>query len=368
MARKPYRRFASLETEIVWAAVERLDIADKHLLLDALTVELFVEPHVKANAPSAREARAVLALRETAKLLGHSPSINEFTDLRGRHPEYGWPHPSRVRAWLGSNSWNVALERAGLQACAKDVIIRERVGARFSRDSLIKHLQLAAVEFEGAFTFEQYSHWARRPDVVGRHGLLARSLQTFIRVFGSWSEAFKAAGLREDDVLVDKRGVTRYARHAYERSDLRKALSLAAEELGQTPTIVEYKMLRAKLREEDGKLLPSVSAIRRPFGDDWVAACMDAGLGHPGEAATATFSDEEMVRFVAQALRDGHATLRSYDAWRDQILEAAARSGQKLRVPSSTSIRKRFVSWANAVEAAAVEKGDPGNGDEGGRS
>jgi len=98
--RRPYRRFESRETEMVWAAVEQLDIAAQHDLFETLTQELFVEPHLKAKAPSAREARAVLALREAAKLLGHSPSIKEFAEIGEVHPEYGWPHPSRVRAWL----------------------------------------------------------------------------------------------------------------------------------------------------------------------------------------------------------------------------------------------------------------------------
>lgn len=375
MARKPYRRFASLETEVVWAAVERLDIAQKHILLDALTEELFVDPHLRVNGPSAREARAVLALREATKLLGHSPSIGEFSDLFERHPEYGWPHASRVRAWLGSNSWNLALERAGLEACASDAIIREKVGARFSEGSLIRHLRLAAAELGGGegdagegygdrgFTFEQYSHWARRPDVVARHGLLARSLQTFIRVFGSWSEAYMAAGLREEHVLVNSRGVTRYARHKYERSDLKKALKLAAEKLGHSPTVVEYRTLRAKLRQE-GTLLPSEDAIRRPFAsakssgedatgnEDWAAACVDAGLAHPGESVTAAFSEEEMLRFVAQAIAAGHDTARGYDEWRDSIRHDSKKEGKKLRVPSSTSVRKRFHSWTKAVAAA----------------
>jgi hypothetical protein len=352
MSRKPYRRFASLETEVVWAAVERLDIADQHSLLEALTQQLFVEPHLSTNGPTSREARAVLALREAVGLLGHSPSIKEFADLREQHPECSWPHPSRVRAWLGSNSWNAALERAGLKACATDAIIRERVGARFSEETLIRALQLSARELQVVPTFEQYISWARRPDAVAEHGLLPRSLVTFTRVFGSWHEACVAAGLRGSDVLTTREGVVRYAGHQYTRNEVLDGLRCAATELGCTPTVTEYKAVRERLQrnltDRKQKSIPSVGSIRRFFGGDWSVACVAAGLTNPGEATSAAFDRDYMLRCVARALRRGYVGAVAYDHWRARMLQAATRGGLRVRIPAAASIKRRFGGWKAA--------------------
>lgn len=360
--RQPYRRFESRETEIVWAAVECLDIADQHDLLDALTQALFVEPHLKAKAPSAREARAVLALREAAKILGHAPSIKEYTDIADVHPEYGWPHPSRVRAWLGSNSWNAALERAGLQACASDAIVRERIGARFSEDTLINALRLAAAALERVPTFEQYVSWVRRPEVIAEHGLLPRAHRTFARTFGSWREACAAAGVRDSDVLVTRRGVVRYAGH-YTREQVIEALRAVAAELGRPPAVDEYKAIRQRIQDgavdEKQKSLPSVETVKRFFAGGWAAACVAAGLADPGEAQLARFSDEELLGWVVRAIEaDAAASAAAYDKWRDVLLEEAIKDGARIRVPAAQSIKKRFGGWRRARAAAELARGD----------
>ena len=356
MPRKPFRRFESLETEIVWAAVERLDIAARHSLLEELTNELFVEPHLRAQGPSAREARAVLALREAARALGKSPSIQEYAELVQLHPENRWPHPSRVRAWLGSNSWNRALERAGLEAVEVDVTIRERLGSVFAHETLKKALRLAAAEFGNSFTFEQYNHWVRRPDVVAEHGLLPRAVATFITAFGSWSNAFVAAGLRETHVIVTKHGVVRHAAHSYERDEVIEALQFAADEIGHTPTVGEYTALRKKIQEDspDQALvtLPSVVVIKRLLDKDWAAACVVAGLDDPGESVSAPFSDEELIESLAAALEQGCRSAADYDGWRETLRVDAEAVGASVRIPSATLIRKRLSGWRRARAAA----------------
>jgi len=357
---QPYRRFESLETEIVWAAVERLDIADQHDLLEALTQELYVEPHLRAKAPSARESRAVLALREAANLLGHSPSIKEFADIADVHPEYGWPHPSRVRAWLGSNSWNTALERAGLQPCATDAIVRERIGARFSEDTLKRALQLAAAALEAVPTFEDYVAWVRRPDVIAAHGLLPRAHRTFTQTFGSWMGACTAAGLRDSDVLVTRSGVVRYG-GTYSRQQAIESLRLIAAELGRTPGVEEYKAIRSRLlRDPVGgspTSIPSADTIKHHFQGNWATACLAAGLADPGVGKSTPFTDAELLAWMRRAIEaDAATSAAGYDKWRAALIANATKAGKRIRVPSAQSIKKRFRGWRRA--RAAAELGD----------
>lgn len=360
--RRPYRRFESRETEIVWAAVERLDVADQHALLDELTQELFVEPHLKAQTSSARESRAVLALREATKILGRSPSIKEYSDISDVHPEYAWPHPSRVRAWLGSNSWNTALERAGLQPCVTGAIVRERTGSKFSEDTLIKALQLAAAALETVPTFEQYTLWVRRPDVVAKHGLLPRSYMTFARTFGSWPKACTAAGLRASDVLITKTGIVRYA-GVYTREQIIDALRVVAAELGRTPAVEEYKAIceRTRSETEEGESertpMPSVEAIKRCFDGKWAAACVAAGLADPGAGKSAPYADDELLAWMRRAIENDVASSAAvYDRWRAVLLEEAVKAGETLRIPAAQSIKKRFGGWRRARAAAELAK------------
>lgn len=358
-ARQPFRRFESVETEIVWAAVERLDVAAKHALLDELANELFVEPHLRKAGPATREARAVLALREAAAILGHSPSINEYIELSGQHRENRWPHPSRIRRWLGSNSWNRALERAGLESVTTDAIIRERRGSNFTDDQLIEALRLAGEEFGGAPTFEEYNHWARRPDIVAKHGLVPRSVATFISAFGSWTGACIAAGLRDSEVLITKRGVVRYAAHAYEQAEAIEALQFAATKIGRTPTVGEYnelrKIVQAGASDSDRRTLPSVTVIKRLLERDWDKACLAAGLEDPGKSVSAPFSDEELIGFAVEALEEGFDTAASYETWRSELRRKAEEAGQKpRRLASAVAIRKRLGGWQR-VRARAEE-------------
>jgi len=361
-AATPYRRFESRETEIVWAAIERLDIADQHDLLEALTQELFVEPHLKTNTPSARESRAVLALREATTILGHSPSIKEFSDISDVHPEYRWPHPSRVRAWLGSNSWNTALERAGLQPCVTDAIVRERIGARFSEDTLIKAIQLAAAALETVPKWEEYLHWVRRPDVVEEHGLLPRAHLTFARTFGSWPKAIAAAGLRHSDVLVTRGGVVRYAGQ-YTREQAIEAVRAVAATLGRTPAVEEYKAVRERLQKDavEGKekALPSVEAIKHLFDGDWSAACVAAGLANPGVGKSARFGDDELLEWMDRAIQaDAAKSAAVYDKWRAVLIDEAVKAGERPRIPVAGSIKKRFGGWHKARAAAELAERD----------
>ena len=232
--------------------------------VEVLTQELLVEPHLRAKAPSAREARAVLALREAAKVLGRSPSIKEFAEIGEVHPEYGWPNPSRVRAWLGSNSWNTALERAGLQPCVADAIVRERIGSRFSEETLLKSLRLAAAALGTVPKFEQYVSWVRRPDVIAEHGLLPRAHRTFARAFGSWPKACAAAGLRESD----GRGEAKPSRFTDE--ELLEWVTRAMKE-NAAASAAAYDKWRDVLLEDAIKAgtrirVPAAQSIKKRFG------------------------------------------------------------------------------------------------------
>jgi len=203
----------------------------------------------------------------------------------------------------------------------------------------------------------------RRPDVIAEHGLLPRAHRTFTRTFGSSREACAAAGLRDSDVMITRGGVVRYAGH-YSREQAVEALRAVAAELGRSPAVDEYRGIRERIRKEavegEQKLLPSVEAIKRLFGGDWVAACVAAGLADPGEARSTRFTDEELLGWVIRAIEaDAAASAAAYDKWRDMLLEEAIKAGTRMRVPvpAAQSVKKRFGGWRRARAAAELAAG-----------
>ena len=150
--RRPYGRFGDPAAEVVWGAIEVLDEASKHAVLRALGDRLAVDP-LLVSGHQAREARAVSALQEARDLLGRSPSVREYVELREVGGERDWPREAQVRRWLGG-SWNRALERAGMDvAPSADVVVREQVGSAFGKEEVVAALRACAESLGRVPTF-----------------------------------------------------------------------------------------------------------------------------------------------------------------------------------------------------------------------
>src|SRR5439155_22654344 len=61
---------------------------------------------VELDTNSRRLRRIAVALHQTSRTLGRSPSLREYKALREEHPERGWPDPRSITRWLGVRSWN----------------------------------------------------------------------------------------------------------------------------------------------------------------------------------------------------------------------------------------------------------------------
>jgi hypothetical protein len=111
------RRFERIELEIVWAATETLDVALQRVLLRELATELAQEGFLAAGKnPRDRIGRAVISLHTAADLLGDSPSLPQYRQLRASFPEIRLMSDGAVRRALGRESWNDCLARALIPA------------------------------------------------------------------------------------------------------------------------------------------------------------------------------------------------------------------------------------------------------------
>src|SRR5438045_8881987 len=93
------------------AFLMRLDPASQREVLRRYEELLQVE----LDTDGARLRRIAVALHQTSRELGRSPSVREYKRLRQKQPERGWPDPRSITRWLGDRSWNDALVRKRLE-------------------------------------------------------------------------------------------------------------------------------------------------------------------------------------------------------------------------------------------------------------
>jgi hypothetical protein len=109
-ARRHYRRFARTEQEIVWAAIQALDIADRLVILRELATDAWTRGAKRRNEYDKVPA-AINSLRFAADILGKAPSQREYRRLADESSELGLVPESSIRRWLGG-TWNDCLRRA----------------------------------------------------------------------------------------------------------------------------------------------------------------------------------------------------------------------------------------------------------------
>jgi hypothetical protein len=356
----------------VYAAFLALEPARQHQLLALMQHRLAV-PDMDQQSRRTRLHEAHRALAEASRLLGEAPTVSAFEELRGQHPEFGWPSPRSVRKWMGARSWNDALALAHLERARDGDLLLGQLGQRFQRDELITALRECATDLDRTPSCEDYMAWAHRPDVRRRPGRRALSQQPFVRIFGPWDGALVAAGLvtseREAAVVTDR--AMRTAGWFIDDESIFDALREVAARLRRSPRTTEYSYQRQQIYDETvaaGKprAIPSLTSIQRRFRD-WGEVVAAAGLEpleeqsdryHPNSELRAWMTNDELVAALRRAYDElGEPFKRGrYGAWRNKMIEDDPR--ERRRLPATGTLYNRFGDWHLMVVRFIYERDD----------
>lgn len=362
----PPRRFERLESEIVWRAIDVLDVGCQFEILRELATRFAVSGRV--NHTSASNARAaVVALREAADVLGRSPSIKEYRSLRRELPELELPADGNIRRWLGGG-WNDCLRRALLDAVTDGDFSSTLVGLtyRYSDEEVLAALRECAADLGHVPTVNEYLQWARRPDVLDRPGRRPRGLRHMMRLGGFRATLALAGVISESEARFAADGRPLPVRFSYTEEEMTQALRLVAKRLERSPRSTEYQHERNLICDEaiargEMQVLPTSDVIRRHLGP-WNHALTAAGLDeikpHPGTRSRTSSATEGTRSRHAYTLEEKLDALRAawasmgdplsinaYREWRRTQLDNGAE-----RIPSVVTFEKTFGTWTAARE------------------
>lgn len=174
---------------------------------------------------------------------------------------------------------------------------------------------------------------------------------------GSWANAMDKLGVRP----APDHAVRRMARLGVSPNDpeLLDLLRVCAADLGQTPSVLEYRRWRQQQLYQHERVVFGEQTYRRRFGS-WEKAIEAAGLPvrpRPRRTfSTAWTADDALgyLRTAASDFADGRLCIRQYDIWRDRHLTAQAAVGEYPAVPRGDSIAARYGGWMQALAAAGL--------------
>src|SRR4051794_21395027 len=109
------RRFEDEPLEMVWAALQTLDVSRRYVFLRELATELNTE-RLDPRSARGRVRAAILSLNHATDVLGEAPSQSEYRALRERRPGLGLMPDATVRRLLGGVPWQDCLRRAFVAA------------------------------------------------------------------------------------------------------------------------------------------------------------------------------------------------------------------------------------------------------------
>mgnify|MGYP000200350684 CR=1 FL=1 len=261
--------FSDRSAEVVWAGICALDEGAQHEVLRELRRRLG-DLSERTGDLNRKVARGVAALLQAAEILGRSPSVHAYRQLRAERPGLELPADGTVRRWLGGD-WNGALEQAKLKRVPDVDAAVAPLGPRFTAEELIAAVRRASVELGRIPSLQDYLGWARRPDVRRRPDRLPRSQVPFDRLFGGWRKALVAAQ------LVGESGAgaptSRGRGYRYDDAELFAALEeIGGRVAGGFPTTGEFAAERDAILAEEvaaGELpraLPTYGVFVRRFG------------------------------------------------------------------------------------------------------
>lgn len=359
----------SQAAKAVWAAICTLPDAEQHLVLSELRARLACVEGVDSHETRVRFA--ITCLRDAAGILGRSPSVADYRELRALHPERRWPADGSLRAWLGG-SWNDCLRAARLEAVADGDVLVAQLGPAFTEQEACEALRQCAEDLGDIPTLAQYYGWARRPDVERRPGRRPQSQHPFDRLFGSYYRALVAAGLVGGDhgARAKRTTLQRLASYRVTEERIQEALRQVAARLGRSPRVREYTTLREEIMREalergSPVALPAHSTIQQRY-PVWDEALLAAGLEPLGGRSTRSvrrtpraqrrprFTDEELLAVLreAYAALGDPFTVDAFKRWRKTERDRARAERRFRRIPSYDAYYTRFATWDEAVRRA----------------
>ncbi|MCF2132046.1 hypothetical protein L1I79_37355 [Strepomyces sp. STD 3.1] len=202
------------------------------------------------------------------------------------------PSESTIRKKFGS--WNQALQEAG-------ILTNREIRKWYTEEEVLRILQNVSGH-DKAITVEEYKKQKIQPDY-----------DTIVALFGSWNEAIKKAGLKENSMT-------------YTSEEMVKALQEYSQKKGEF-TSIDY--------EKDG-MQPGYLAIQKRFGS-WANAVRSAGI----KPSFVYYTDREILHEIKRCLDEKgthYITMADYERLSNH--------------PSSRTAFKRFGSWKKAVELA----------------
>jgi hypothetical protein len=367
--------FTSPAARAVWAAIVTLPDGEQHLVLSELRDRLACVTGVDSHETRVRFG--ISCLRDAAAILGRSPSVADYRELRALHPERRWPADGSLRTWLGG-SWNDCLRAARLDTVPDGDVLVAQLGPAFSEQEVCEALRQCAHDLGDIPTLAQYYGWARRPDVKRRPGRRPQSQPPFDRLFGGYCQALAAAGLVDGDGCVQAKRTTlqRLASYRVTEERIQEALRQVAARLGRSPRVSEYTALREEIMREalergSPVALPAHSTIQQRY-PVWDDALLTAGLEPLGGRSTSSrprsarterrprFTDEELMAVLreAYAALGDPFTVDAYKHWRKAQVEQARRERRIRRIPSYYVYYTRFKTWDEAVRRALEGSAD----------
>jgi DNA-binding protein H-NS len=208
------------------------------------------------------------------------------------------PSDTTIRKKFGS--WNQALREAG-------IMTNREVEKWYTEEEVLRILQNVS-ENGKAITIDEYKKQKIQPN-----------FDTIVALFGSWNEAIKKAGLKENSVV-------------YTDEEMIKALQKYSQKKGKFTSLDYVK----------DRIQPSYPAIQQRFGS-WANAVKNAGI----EPTYVYYTDLEILHEIKRCLDETKAdyiTIADYERLSNH--------------PHSMTIYKRFGSWKKAVELAKRYQGN----------
>jgi hypothetical protein len=336
----------------LFGVARELPAAERRVLLSAIDGRLH-------GVRGERARLALEVLRRCEREIGQTVSKRRYERWREAHPERDTlPSSTYVANSLGG-SWARAMDAAGVTPAVEHATLRwHRQGPAPTDEEVLEELRRCAQELRVDFVFAEYRTWAlaQRAENPGRRGLLIHAT-SFIRRFGSFTQARIAAGLGESDRHRGPRG--NHAEYTHEAcvTFLRAA---AREARTRMLSVSDYQRWRAAQLEDARRRgawrpIPDWKIPRDRFGS-WPRALAAAGLISAEEAAEyhrgqgQRVPDEHIAKWLCAAATalGPSMTGHSYKQWR----QAQIKSHTGGYPPSLRVIQLRFGRWSTAVQSA----------------
>jgi len=250
-------------------------------------------------------------LKEFYEEKGKVPAAIDFSN----NPKY----PCSVTYQMRFNSWNNALEKAGLKQNKKD---------EYSIEELLSLLN------------KFYEENGRIPNTMDlRNNPKYPNFRTYLKYFSTWKKTLEAAGF-DSKYFTNPRNEKRVHKSKYTKFQLLEFLRIFEIENGRNPTRRDFL---------NNPKLPNYQTYKYQFGS-WNNAIKAAGLEIYDPNEPRKYTDEELLEFLNKFKSEEGRT----PGERDFVNNS--------KYPGFVTYQRRFETWNNALKLAGLETNIGGTG------